>query len=267
MTTIVVSVTCYENENEVLEFADKLSKQDCSENIAFLITCNRCMNIDVFRMEMEKIKLKSYIFNPGKNLGYLNGCLYGLKEYGENYTWAVISNTDIEFMSNQFFKNFVGEKYGTEIGCVGPDVCLQDAITHQNPFFLKRPGRRAMRLRRFIYSSYPLYSFYCLLSSMKTKLKKKVVERSGQVYSVHGSIVMLRKKVVDVLLEGDIQTFMYGEELCIAEIVRKNNLITYYDKELKIMHKENQVTGKIPNRRKQEWISQSTSFLVNRFWS
>lgn len=267
MTTIVVSVTCYENENEVLEFADKLSKQDCSESIAFLITCNKCRNIEVFRTKMEKIKLKSYVFNPGKNLGYLNGCLYGLKKYGENYTWAVISNTDVEFMSNRFFKNFIGEKYGTEIGCVGPDVCLQDAITHQNPFFLTRPSRRAMKLRRAIYSNYPLYSLYCLLSSMKAKLKKKTVERSGQVYSVHGSIVVLRKKVVDALLEGENQIFMYGEELYIAEIVRKNNLISYYDKELEIRHKENQVTGKNPSRRKQEWISRSTSFLVSRFWS
>lgn len=45
MYKIAVSVICYDNEEEVLDFADKLSRQKDSEKIVLLVTCNKCMNV------------------------------------------------------------------------------------------------------------------------------------------------------------------------------------------------------------------------------
>ena len=41
MYKIAVSVICYDNEEEVLDFADKLSRQKDSEKIVLLVTCNK----------------------------------------------------------------------------------------------------------------------------------------------------------------------------------------------------------------------------------
>ena len=40
MYKIAVSVICYDNEEEVFDFADKLSRQNDSEKIVLLVTCN-----------------------------------------------------------------------------------------------------------------------------------------------------------------------------------------------------------------------------------
>ena len=100
MYKIAVSVICYDNEEEVLDFADKLSRQKDSEKIVLLVTCNKCMNVKKLINDLNEIKISSQIFEPGENLGYLHGCLYGFKEFGEEYEWAVISNTDIDFFQN-----------------------------------------------------------------------------------------------------------------------------------------------------------------------
>ena len=39
MYKIAVSVICYDNEEEVLDFADKLSRQKDSEKIVLLVEC------------------------------------------------------------------------------------------------------------------------------------------------------------------------------------------------------------------------------------
>lgn len=267
MIEIAISVICYDNENEVLEFADKLSKQKNCERIILLITCNKCKDIRKLKDFLSKLKITSQVFDPGKNLGYLHGCLYGFKSYNGNYKWAVISNTDIEFVSEKFFSEILEKNYNSKIGCVGPDVTLKMTGRHQNPFALTRPKNNIMKLRKIAYSNYKLYSLYNWLSFIKNKtyhFKKKI--KSNYIYGVHGSIVILRRECIEKFLEDDIQIFMYGEELYIAEKLRENHLLSYYDSNLKIIHNENQVTGKITDKRKQKWCSQSMNFLVDRYW-
>lgn len=84
MYKIAVSVICYDNEEEVLDFADKLSRQKDSEKIVLLVTCNKCMNVKKLINDLNEIKISSQIFEPGENLGYLHGCLYGFKEFARN---------------------------------------------------------------------------------------------------------------------------------------------------------------------------------------
>ena len=66
MYKIAVSVICYDNEEEVLDFADKLSRQKDSEKIVLLVTCNKCMNVKKLINDLNEIKISSQIFEPGE---------------------------------------------------------------------------------------------------------------------------------------------------------------------------------------------------------
>lgn len=267
MIEIAVSVICYDNENEVLEFANKLSRQKGSEKIMLLVTCNKCKNIEQLREDLSKVKISSQVFETKKNLGYLLGCLYGFKSYGGEYKWSIISNTDIDFVSDEFFAELLDKHYDSQIGCIGPDITLKVTGKHQNPFATSRPTNALMKMRKVVYSHYGLYSLYGCLSALKNKIvnhEKQITNK--YIYGAHGSIVILKKECVDKFIDDDIQIFMYGEELYIAEKLRESQLLSYYDTNLKIIHNENQVTGKIASRKKQEWSSQSINFLVDRYW-
>ena len=180
MYKIAVSVICYDNEEEVLDFADKLSRQKDSEKIVLLVTCNKCMNVKKLINDLNEIKISSQIFEPGENLGYLHGCLYGFKEFGEEYEWAVISNTDIDFVSDSFFSKLLDNHYDSKIGCIGPDITLKVTGKQQNPFALSRPGNALMKFRKVVYANYFLYRLYYVLS-----------ENGGVYYTVKSQCVRL----------------------------------------------------------------------------
>lgn len=169
MIEIAVSVICYDNENEVLEFANKLSRQKDSEKIMLLVTCNKCKNVEQLRENLSKIKIFSQVFDAKQNLGYLPGCLYGFKSYSGEYKWSVISNTDIDFVSDEFFAKFLNKHYDSQIACIGPDITLRATGKHQNPFAASRPSNALMKLRKVVYSNYGLYRLYGWLSKIKTK--------------------------------------------------------------------------------------------------
>ena len=251
----------------MLEFANKLSRQKDSEKIMLLVTCNKCKNVEQLRENLSKIKIFSQVFDAKQNLGYLPGCLYGFKSYSGEYKWSVISNTDIDFVSDEFFAKFLNKHYDSQIACIGPDITLRATGKHQNPFAASRPSNALMKLRKVVYSNYGLYRLYGWLSKIKNKIINHETQITNKyVYGVHGSVIILKKECVDKFIDDDIQIFMYGEELYIAEKLRESQLLSYYDTNLKIIHNENQVTGKIASPKKQEWSSQSINFLVDRYW-
>ena len=159
------------------------------------------------------------------------------------------------------------KKYGSQVGGIGPNIILKKTGKHQNPFATIRPGAMLMKVRKMAFSNYFMYNLYHLLSATKSKVCYTEKQReSGYVYGIHGSVMILRKKCIDEFLKDTIGIFMYGEELYVAEKLKEEQFSSYYDMELKTIHNENQVTGKIVNKRKQLWHSQSMNFLIERYW-
>lgn len=262
MVDIVISVACYNNEQEIVVFARNLKKQTISDRIKLVVSCNACSDIDKFSADLKNEYPLSEVYNPKKNLGYLNGCLYGFQNQTDSFKWGLISNTDIEFTSNDFFEKIL-ETQDDEIWCVGPDIVLSGRSIHQNPYRVSRPSKSEKKIRDFIFSYYCLYMIYLYLHYAKRKFKKEEINvaPSSFVYAIHGSCFVLRKECVEALLAENNGIFMYDEEFFIAEVVYKNRRKTFFDASLGVLHNENQTTGKISQRIKQKWFKQSIDYL------
>lgn len=266
-TNIVISVTCYNNEDEVIAFTKQMTEQSFSKNIQLIITCNSTQKYEYLKVALEQIPIITYIYNPEKNLGYLSGCLYGVEKtkLPEHY-WLMISNTDLDFPSNKFFEEMLDD-VDHDVWCIGPDITLKAIGKPQNPFFTERPSKRSMVIRKIAYSNFPFYKTYFKLSDIKGRTNKIHKKNSSQyVYAVHGSCFLLNSDIVPFLIKESQNIFMYGEELLIAEVVRENEKNTYYNSSATVIHNENQVTGTIASRRKQQWFKQSTNYIYRRFF-
>lgn len=265
---IVISVVCYNNEDEVIAFAKAIAEQTISDRIFLLITCNSVKEYGYLVDELEKIDLKTFLYNPGTNLGYLNGCLYGVtKTKLPSKYWLTICNTDLIFESKSFFENIIKD-VDKDTWCIGPNIVLKATGKSQNPFFKFRPSKKSMQIRNFAYSHFFSYKIYFKLADIKGKVSKKSKEYNSQyVYAVHGSCFIVSSDMVPLL--GDIgkNVFMYGEEILVAEIIYENEKKTYFNSSITVIHNENQVTGKIPTKKKQEWFSKSTKYICKRFFS
>ena len=149
-----------------------------------------------------------------------------------------------------------------DVWCIGPDIVLSATGAHQNPFLIQRPSKTKMQIWNTAYSNYLFFSLYFKLSGLK---KKKAVNdepmHSGSVYSVHGSCFLLKSNCAEKVMNVSKGIFMYEEELLIAEVIKKCGKKCLFNNGIKVIHNENQVTGKIGDKRKQKWFRDSFRYL------
>lgn len=269
---IIVAVVCYHNEDEVIKFANMISKQTIKKHIYLVITYNSGNRFEYLKTNIEKLDILANIFNPYGNLGYLSGCCFGVdadKDMLKNNTWIAISNTDIEFETTDFLEKII-ENVPKDVWAIGPRIKLKDTKQEQNPFFEKRPSVQSMKFRNFFYSNLLLYNSYFILSKIKTKLlvkKEDIYKKSRFVYALHGSFFIVNKQLFEKIDKVKNHIFMYGEELLVAELVNKNNKHCYFRNDITIIHNENQVTSSLSNKRKQTWFNQSINYLTTNYFT
>ena len=269
MIKVAISVVCFNNEKEIIKFAQNLALQKDKDKLALLITCNECKKMKFLKEEIKKINIITRVYSLPENLGYLQGCLKGLEQFEEQYEWAVISNTDIEFDSIMFFSKFIEKKYSNDVAYIGPDIRLKASGESQNPFMLKRPSKAKMKMLQVMYSTVFLFRLYFGIATLKNNLNRKNCvcdEKIMQTYALHGSFFFLKKEIIEKIIKDAVEIFMYEEEIYIAEMVARNHKLALYDGELHIVHNENQVTGKINYVKKQQWFKNSIDYIVNRFY-
>lgn len=271
--SVCISVVCYNNENEVIAFGKKLSRQNY-ENIFLVVTCNSTTDFAFLENEINKLPFKTLIIEPPKNLGYLNGCLFGLRTLGkiDSFDWIIMCNTDIDFYEDDFFSKLVEEPYEDSIWCQGPSIMLASNNIQQNPFLKKRPSKGYI-LRRYL--SFINYYIYCA-QYVSFRLKRRALnsrsscaggrEQHEMVYAVHGSFFILRSGLVQKLLNTDNSIFMYGEELFIAELAEASNKKTMVNWKLHVIHNENQTTSMVTSKLKQQWKKTSMCFIYKNFF-
>ena len=265
---IVISVVCYRNDDEVVDFARQIEKQDAANRIVLLVTVNKANDYNELSCKLASVKLECHLYNANKNLGYLNGSLYGVDQYGKlnSCDKVVISNTDLTLKNEKTFSDILMNMEDDDIWCLGPSIQL---ITgkYQNPFLKERPSNRKIKIWKIVQGNVILLWLYTYLSKIKNRMKKKdFADESGFVYSVHGSFFVLNQKCVLELAKISSQIFMYGEELLVAEIVRANKHKVFYNSQISITHNENSTTSLANMTLKADWYNKSFRFIVQKFF-
>lgn len=265
----IIAVTCFNNEDEVLDFAKQLEKQTLSQNIHLSVTYNSGKRFEYLSRGMETLCISNSLSNPGQNLGYLPGCLHGVTqgELDEN-TWIMISNTDIAFVSPAFFENIL-DGIDADTWVVGPNITLKGNGHAQNPFYNTRLSKISILSKKIFFSKSLLFNMYFSFSSLKNRLhpteEKKELE-SEFVYAVHGSCFMISSDMFKYLQKYLKYIFMYEEELFVSEIAFSNDKKCFFNSAVSIIHNENQTTGKIQSKTKQQWFKTSINNLYDCFY-
>ncbi|MEG6612846.1 hypothetical protein V6C42_08310 [Pseudoclostridium thermosuccinogenes] len=272
MGRILITVINYSNEAEVLRYAQMLSKQTVSSEIDLVIVNNKkSLNSKInLEKEIKEIEMSIEIYDPGENLGYLNGCLYGYREYRKRYKsipeWVIVSNTDIDIPNRSFFEKFLAKKYDKEVWCIAPSVYSPKNKSYDNPHYVNRCSLR--KINRVIWiNERPICAlFYHKLAKIKAKTKRKSKQPSQYVYSVHGCFFALKYEFVDKIKDIYYEGFLYSEEAYIAEYIRIFGKKSFYDDSLEVTHRENSVTGLLNIERKSRLIANSLKYIRDKFY-
>lgn len=263
-------VICYANEDEVISYAKQLAAQTYAGAVTLIVTVNKLSNPDerYLYAELKKTGIDFDIVEPGRNLGYLNGLVYGYdkSEKCRDCGWLIFSNTDIEISDNAFMEKFLQSKTAKkdDIWMIGPDVYNPAGNHHVNPYMKKRPDR-FFYLKKIAGMSFP--HIYDLLYRMKKKKSTgNTKKKSGYAYSVHGSFFFLRNELAGQLANRKPWELLYDEEQYLAEICLKENKKVYYDSSLNVNHLEGSSTGKVNLSKRYRLMKKSNLRIVREFY-
>lgn len=272
MKKIVNIAIYYANEDEILAYANSLSKQSIAHDISLVVVVTKegGMSLDIFKSKLADFELDTMVFNPNVNLGYMNGLIYGYKQYSEEVkdipSWVVMSNTDIQFSNDRFFEHFLGASYEDDVWCVAPSVYSPANNSYNNPQYIERYEIKELNRRIFIFERPAIAYFYIKLAGIKAKLIKKAKKNSQFVYSVHGCFFIIRGGFAEVLKHKKYNALMYSEEAYIAEIIRTYGKKCFYDSTIEVIHNESTVTGKLDIRKKSKYFADSLKVIRDEFF-
>lgn len=266
---ILNSVVCYNNEEEIIEYAKKLEQQKGCEDIRLIITINKSKwDLAKFSDVLKTISVQSFIYTPNENLGYLNGMLYGYREYlknsSEDYQWAIFSNTDISYVNDSFFERLSTQEYEKDIWLLGPSA-VDKTGTYLNPMRSSRYSKKDIILRKKCFEHPTLSVLLNLVHGLRKK-SDNTKPKSQYCYMIHGCYMILNKELADTLANSTPWELMYAEENYLAELTRSADRKVYYDSELEIIHEAGTVTGTVNDKLKRNMHVKSLNRLLKEFY-
>ena len=210
--------------------------------------------------------------NGKENRGYLGGALpiynanananHKANAKANAYDFISISNVDLQ-LAPDFFEQLLTIDT-THIGWLAPDIYTAKINRHENPCMLSRPTKRNFFIWNIIYSCTWIYRLYHALYVLKSQKSREYP--SCEIYAGHGSFMLFTRAFVARYPELHYPTFMYGEEIWFAELVRAAQLKTTYTPTLRIDNIGNINTGTMHQSLKSQWSKESLRAIYQQFF-
>jgi GT2 family glycosyltransferase len=215
----------------------------------------------------------------GENLGYFGGARYALSQYLESNPlpdWIIISNTDLSIPDPDFLARLADLSSIPGLGALAPGILSELTGKDQNPFLQVRPTALRMHAYKWMYRSRLLLNLYELTAALFHKTASAIRNRANSqgsgptprktIYAPHGSFLILSKSYFAG--GGDLRypEFLFGEEIYIAERIRKMGLKVLYEPSLTVLHTEHRTTKLFKSREVGAYVASSAAYCANTFF-
>jgi GT2 family glycosyltransferase len=209
----------------------------------------------------------AYLIKPNQNLGYFGGADFGLHFFREAVNvpldWIIVSNVDLEIREMEFFDLLCSSHNLVDVGIIAPSIWDEGSQRDVNPYLMSRIPRRRMTFYRSMFNHYYLANLYILLSVIRASIRrffsetlvryKNSIENQGaestlrndptEIYAPHGSFIVFHREYFR--RGGTLKhiSFLFEEEIFVAETLKRLELKAIYDPSLKLWHKAHVSTG------------------------
>lgn len=211
------------------------------ENYLIMVVDNCSPNESAEVLEQKSRELGFIFFANKTNAGYAAGNNIGIRygiEHGFDYSWVL--NNDVELREKNVLSHMAEIAEGDEhIGCIGPMICSPDGEACAP--YVNRPT--------FWNMTFGIIS--------EKNLRRKYINRSGEVYRIYGCCMLLKNRVMKAVDCMDERTFLYGEEAILAERMLAKGYVSFYDAEVSVTHKESVSVARMSKSKKKLQVTES----------
>ncbi len=274
----------YNNDKETQQFVSELLAQngDFSQKV-IIVDNSESLSFDSLLYNLFKSDSRVLIINSGRNIGYYGGAALGLREYIKEFPlpdWIIVCNTDIDLIQPDFLSKFCDLYSVNHHAVIAPAIISNLSGKDQNPYMQVRPSQLRMHSYKWIFRYHPTFVAYQTLALVKQKLlavihKNSVftddeeVEKAVQpgpraIYAPHGSFVVFHRSYFEAGGSLDHGAFLFGEEVFVAETVRRLGLTVTYDPRLFVLHREHAATGVL--KKKFLYVREASTYCADEFF-
>ena len=259
----------YKNISDTIECIESINKLSI-DDYKVIVVDNNSNDDDIFRIK----KYTKDVIVSKKNLGFANGnnlgCSYARKKYNPDF--LIVINNDTIINQKQFIKIIYSDYKKYQFDILGPKI-ITNGGESVNPFPVYKTieeinhSIKKNKVLKKIYSSIILRNLLLIYIKIKDLFFKKRHCVNGvnieKNCALHGCALIFSKKYCkkyeDVFFAG---TFLYHEEEFLEYRREKDDLITIYDPNLKIFHKEGaSLNNNFNNAEYKKLIFKSTEII------
>ncbi len=250
---IILNFLTYEDTYKNIESLYKNIKKNINIDLQIIIVDN---NTNEQKYNNLQSKLQKFNFNykflyTKNNMGFAKGMNMGIQHSRKKY--VICSNNDILYDTKvDFYELIIPFLNNSNIGVIGPNIKTLDNI-YQNPYFkdIINWNRYKTKLKNKIFFKYKIGYFLYYLYSIKNEiLNKNSINRGNNnqsecVYALHGAYFVLTPSYFKFFSALDSNTFLFSEELILAERIKKVGLCEYFISKIEVLHKEDSSTNQL----------------------
>ena len=211
--------------------------------------------------------------DSGGNAGYFGGAKAAFGAWVALHgapKWLLICNCDIRFSDPQFALKLLRIEHAA---VVAPQITrthpsgLRSHRLLENPFMVRRPSARWLRQRQWLCEHYAVYAAYDWLRSFVHLFAFPQPSASGAIYAPHGAMMALHHSFFEAGGLLDHPSFLFAEELYVAEQARALGLTVHFANDIGALHLGSASMGKVASRQQARWGAQSLAAIIARYFS
>ncbi|CAA6812528.1 MAG: Glycosyl transferase, family 2 [uncultured Sulfurovum sp.] len=244
--------------NDTYETIKSLSNSNSNSNVYIYIVDNKTDNKKYRHLKNQLLNLnlnyKIIYLSSEDNLGFAKGMNIGIdKARKDGCTHIICSNNDIQYNKKIDFNKFINiYNKDKKIAVIGPKILNPDCL-NQNPYMIKKrlPTELYDRIKqKIIFTNIIGKYIFMLRGIIRSRINrndhiKEKLSDSDYVYCLHGSYFILTPAYFGFYKNLDSNTFLYVEELILAERVQIKGLKKYYYNDIEVFHKDDSATNEM----------------------
>jgi len=225
------------------------------------------------------------LLTSAQNRGYFGAASWALRHYLTRYNtpdWLVVCNNDIAFNDSRLLVRLFEDDPAA--GVTAPSIISGVTGRDQNPYLSHRPSALRMHVYKWVFRSRTLLNLTEALAVLVKKLKSNLSRGARQVgrsnrhsnhdsnsgddriYAPHGSFLILSKEYFTRGGNLDFPGFLFGEEIYIAETIRRLGLRVVYCPDLEVVHQEHRSTRLFKSRKLAADVAFSAAYCADAFF-
>lgn len=258
---VCVNYNSYSELRQFLDSVEKSAENATDAHVEVIIADNSTLYEDVDVTSFQTISVSQQKFD---NLGYLGGAsaVINNTQNISQYKYVIISNVDVLFEGSTI-KHLVDFNIGNDVAWVAPTIYSEKFQKDLNPNIINRYPKQKLRLLKLTYNKW-VYGFYC--KYYYSRKHKDFSYPQCDIYAGHGSCIVLTSNFFSDYERIDYPIFLYGEELFIAELIRKPKKRVIYVPTIRIKTIGGVSTSKLPSKSFCKYNIEAINYILKTFY-